>query len=105
MPLRRRRSHYQHVTEFERGRVVELLEGGISFRDIAERSGRNVFTVYVCWQQWSRERTERASATGMELHPTNLTSGTCMTQCMHVCMLVFKILAVKPVINIPAFHI
>ncbi|GBO08347.1 hypothetical protein AVEN_229903-1 [Araneus ventricosus] len=27
------------------------------------------------------------------------------TQCMHVCMLAFKILVVTPVINVPAFHI
>ncbi|GBN66271.1 hypothetical protein AVEN_232778-1 [Araneus ventricosus] len=29
MPLRRRRSHYQQLTEFERGRVVGLREGGL----------------------------------------------------------------------------
>ncbi|GBM24247.1 hypothetical protein AVEN_46030-1 [Araneus ventricosus] len=28
MPLRRRRSHYQQLTEFERGRAVGLREGG-----------------------------------------------------------------------------
>ncbi|GBM77764.1 hypothetical protein AVEN_231573-1 [Araneus ventricosus] len=37
MALRRRRSHYQQLTEFERGHVVRLREGGFSFRDIAER--------------------------------------------------------------------
>ncbi|GBM75265.1 hypothetical protein AVEN_214586-1 [Araneus ventricosus] len=57
MPLRRRRSHYQQLTEFERGRVVGLREGGFSFRDIAERLGRNVSTVHDCWQQWSKEGT------------------------------------------------
>ncbi|GBM09176.1 hypothetical protein AVEN_226691-1 [Araneus ventricosus] len=43
------------LTEFERGRVVGLQEGGFSFPDIAERLGRNVSTVHDCWQQWSRE--------------------------------------------------
>ncbi|GBL94677.1 hypothetical protein AVEN_83991-1 [Araneus ventricosus] len=57
MPLRRRRSHYQQLTQFERDRVVGLCEGGFSFRDIAERHGRNVFTVHDCCQQWSREGT------------------------------------------------
>ncbi|GBN18814.1 hypothetical protein AVEN_167375-1 [Araneus ventricosus] len=57
MPLRRRRSHYQQLNEFERGRVVGLREGGFSFRDIAERLGRNVSTAHDCWQQWSREGT------------------------------------------------
>ncbi|GBN55869.1 hypothetical protein AVEN_87235-1 [Araneus ventricosus] len=55
--LRRRRSHYQQLTEFERGRVVGLREGGFSFRAIAERLGRNASTVHDCWQQWSREGT------------------------------------------------
>jgi transposase len=49
MPLRRRRSHYQQLTELERGRVIGLREGGFSFRDIAERLGRNVSTVHACW--------------------------------------------------------
>ncbi|GBO37089.1 hypothetical protein AVEN_176224-1 [Araneus ventricosus] len=57
MPLRSRRSHYQQLTEFGRGRVVGLREGGFSFRDIAERRGRNISTVHHCWQQWSREGT------------------------------------------------
>lgn len=57
MPLRRRRSHYQQLTEFERGRVIGLREGGFSFRDIAERLGRNVSTVHDCWVQWSRDGT------------------------------------------------
>ncbi|GFU57216.1 uncharacterized protein TNCV_3634081 [Trichonephila clavipes] len=37
MPLRRRRSHYQQLTEFGRGSVIGLLEGGFSFRNIEER--------------------------------------------------------------------
>ncbi|GFW64128.1 HTH_Tnp_Tc3_2 domain-containing protein [Trichonephila clavipes] len=45
MPLRRRRSHYQQLTEFERGRVIGLREGGFSYRDIAERISWNVSTV------------------------------------------------------------
>ncbi|GBL79541.1 Dopamine beta-hydroxylase [Araneus ventricosus] len=42
------------LTEFERGRVIGLREGGFSFRDISERLGRNVSIVHDCWQQWSR---------------------------------------------------
>ncbi|GBM29648.1 hypothetical protein AVEN_125295-1 [Araneus ventricosus] len=57
MPLRRRRSHYEQLTEFERGRVIGLREGGFSFRDIAERLGRNVSTVHDCWVRWSRDGT------------------------------------------------
>ncbi|GBL99942.1 hypothetical protein AVEN_19431-1 [Araneus ventricosus] len=57
MPLRRRRSRYQHLTEFGRGRVVGLREGGSSFCDIAERLDRNVSTAHDCCHQWSREGT------------------------------------------------
>ena len=57
MPLRRRRRQYQQLSEFERGRIIGLREGGFSFRDIAERLGRDVSTVHDCWQQWSREGT------------------------------------------------
>ncbi|GBN81409.1 hypothetical protein AVEN_58133-1 [Araneus ventricosus] len=45
------------LTEFERGLVVGLREGGFSFRDIAERLGTNVSTVHDCWQRWAREGT------------------------------------------------
>ncbi|GBN08611.1 hypothetical protein AVEN_238086-1 [Araneus ventricosus] len=34
-----------------------LRESGFSFRDIAERLGRNVSIVHDCSQQWSREGT------------------------------------------------
>ena len=57
MPLRRQRRQYQQLNEFERGRVIGLREGGLSFRAIAERLGRNVSTVHACWRQWSREGT------------------------------------------------
>ncbi|GFW52466.1 uncharacterized protein TNCV_403941 [Trichonephila clavipes] len=53
MPLRRR-SHYRQLTKYERGRVIGLREGGFSFRNIAERLGRNVSTVHDCWEQRSK---------------------------------------------------
>ncbi|GFS55887.1 uncharacterized protein TNCV_2924651 [Trichonephila clavipes] len=54
MPLRRRRSYYQQLTEFERGCVIGLREGGFSLLDIAERLGRNVSAVYDCWERTQR---------------------------------------------------
>ncbi|GFW71141.1 transposable element Tc1 transposase [Trichonephila clavipes] len=57
MPLRRRRSHHQKLTEFERDRVIGIRKGGFSFRDIAERLGWNVSTVHDYWEQWSRDGT------------------------------------------------
>ncbi|GFS84826.1 uncharacterized protein TNCV_2957141 [Trichonephila clavipes] len=61
------RSHYQQLTEFQRGRIIGLREDGFSFfsfffRDNAERLGRNVSTVHDCWEQWSRDG--NASRTG-----------------------------------------
>ncbi|GFX95617.1 transposable element Tcb2 transposase [Trichonephila clavipes] len=52
IPLRRRRSHYQQLTDFERGRIIELREGGFSFRYVTERLGRNVSIAHYCWEQW-----------------------------------------------------
>ncbi|GFX50823.1 uncharacterized protein TNCV_2724061 [Trichonephila clavipes] len=46
-----------NIIEFERGRIIELQEGGFSFRDVAEKLGRNVSTVHNFWQQWSRDGT------------------------------------------------
>ncbi|GFV94544.1 transposable element Tc1 transposase [Trichonephila clavipes] len=57
MPLRKQGRHYQHLTDFERGRVIGLQEGGFSYRDIAERLGPNVSTVHDFEEQWSRDRT------------------------------------------------
>ncbi|GFX77074.1 uncharacterized protein TNCV_1072741 [Trichonephila clavipes] len=55
MTLRRRRSNYQQLAEFEQGSMIELKKSGFSFHDIEERLGRNVSTVHNFWQQWSRE--------------------------------------------------
>ncbi|GFU57511.1 HTH_38 domain-containing protein [Trichonephila clavipes] len=57
MTLRRRRSHYQLLTEFERDGMIELKKGGFSFYDIAERLFMNASAVHDIWQRWSREST------------------------------------------------
>ncbi|GFS90721.1 uncharacterized protein TNCV_3771441 [Trichonephila clavipes] len=56
MLIRRRKSHYEQF-KFERECVIRLREGDFSFRYIAERLGRNVFTVHDCWKQWSMDGT------------------------------------------------
>ncbi len=55
MPRIRVRAPYVQLSEFERGRIVGLREGGMSFRDIAERVGREPSTVHQCWTQWVEE--------------------------------------------------
>ncbi|GBM52031.1 hypothetical protein AVEN_42045-1 [Araneus ventricosus] len=65
MLLRRRRRQYQHLTEFERGCVIGLREGGFSFRDISERLGRDVsILVPVVTGRYSLKKTGVRSHTG-----------------------------------------
>jgi IS30 family transposase len=52
MPPVRRRAHYQHVTQFERGRIIGMRVAGLSYRAIAHRVGRNVATVLRCCHAW-----------------------------------------------------
>ena len=60
MPRIRRRNGYQHVSEFDSGRIVAYRECGLSFRDIATRIGRNPTTVMRIWNRWVQEgHTER----------------------------------------------
>ena len=39
MPRRHERAQYQQVSAFEQGRMVGLREAGLSYRDIAARTG------------------------------------------------------------------
>ncbi|GFV41295.1 uncharacterized protein TNCV_462901 [Trichonephila clavipes] len=57
MPVRRRRSHIQQLTEFERDHAIGLREGGFSFRVITERLGRHASAMHDFWEQWSRDGT------------------------------------------------
>ena len=57
MPLRKRRSRYQQLTEFERVSYNKAKRRGISSLDIAEKFDRDISTVHVCCKQWSREGT------------------------------------------------
>lgn len=71
MPRRRERMQYQHVSEFERGRMIGLRETGLSYRDIAARTGHAATTVMRVWNQWIEEgRTQRRAGTG----PHNVTT-------------------------------
>ncbi|GFU92201.1 uncharacterized protein TNCV_298311 [Trichonephila clavipes] len=45
------------VKKFERGRIIELREGGYSVLNITERLSRNVSTVKDCWYKWTRDDT------------------------------------------------
>ena len=65
MPRQRQRAAFHQLTEFERGRIIGLREGGFSYRAIAARVQRNSSTVMREWKQWTDEnRTTRKSGSG-----------------------------------------
>ncbi|KAJ8872507.1 hypothetical protein PR048_026113 [Dryococelus australis] len=64
MPSRRQRALYQHVSEFERSRMIGLRETGLSYRDISARTGHPATTVMRVWNQSIEEgRTQRRAGT------------------------------------------
>jgi transposase len=72
MPPVRRRAHYQHVTQFERGRIIGMREAGLSYRAIAHRVGRNVATVLRCCHAWFEDgRHQRVRGTGPRRRTTD----------------------------------
>ncbi|PSN31409.1 hypothetical protein C0J52_25475 [Blattella germanica] len=54
MPHRRERAQYQQVSPFERGRLIGLREAGLSYRDIAARTGHAATTVMRVWNEQRR---------------------------------------------------
>lgn len=56
MPLHRHRRQYDQLSEFERGRIIGMMEAGLSARRVASHLGRSDSTVRRCWDQWIRER-------------------------------------------------
>ncbi|GFW90609.1 transposable element Tc1 transposase [Trichonephila clavipes] len=71
MPLRRKGSKFEQISEFERGRIVGLREAGLSYGAVAARVQRNSSTIMRVSKQWTDEgRTARKSGSG----PRNVTS-------------------------------
>lgn len=59
MPRVRQCGNYRQLSEFDRGRIVGLREGGFSYREIANRLNRNQSTIMRCYQSWTRDGQER----------------------------------------------
>ena len=71
MPLRRKRARFEQLTEFERGRIIDLREDGLLYRAVAALVQRYSSTVMRLWKQWTDEcRTTRKPRSG----PQNMTS-------------------------------
>ena len=65
MPRRRERAQYQQVSVFERGRMVDILESGLLYRDIATRTGHAATTVMHVRNQWREAGlTQKRDGTG-----------------------------------------
>ncbi|GFS89389.1 HTH_Tnp_Tc3_2 domain-containing protein [Trichonephila clavipes] len=52
MPRRGIQSHYEQLSEFERGRIIELKEAGWANWRIARRMGRSDAAIRRYWQEW-----------------------------------------------------
>ena len=59
MPRQKRRRSYQQITEFARGRIMGMGEGGISYQEIAARMQCNSTTVMRIWKNWTEENQAR----------------------------------------------
>ncbi|GFU98625.1 hypothetical protein TNCV_3654561 [Trichonephila clavipes] len=46
------RAHYEQMSEFERGRIIEPKEAGWTNRRIAHHMGRSDVAIRRCWQEW-----------------------------------------------------
>ncbi|GFV89123.1 transposable element Tcb2 transposase [Trichonephila clavipes] len=55
MPLRHFRRQYEQLSQFERGRIIGMMEFGWSARLVARQLGRSYYVVRKCWDQWIRE--------------------------------------------------
>ncbi|GFV63190.1 HTH_Tnp_Tc3_2 domain-containing protein [Trichonephila clavipes] len=54
MPLRRFRRQYEQLSQFERGRIVDMMEAGWSARQVARQFGRSQCVLRRGWDQWIR---------------------------------------------------
>ncbi|GFU20840.1 transposable element Tc1 transposase [Trichonephila clavipes] len=64
-PPRRNKEKFQQPTNFERGKIISLREGGFSYRAIGARVQRDSSTVMRIWKQWIDEyRTTRKTGSG-----------------------------------------
>ncbi|GFV35977.1 HTH_Tnp_Tc3_2 domain-containing protein [Trichonephila clavipes] len=52
MPCVRSRYAYQHVSDFDKGRIVAYRNCGLSYHSIAVHVGRDPMTVRIIWNRW-----------------------------------------------------
>ena len=72
MPPRLNKDNFQQLTEFGRGRIIGLREGGFSYRIKVDRVQQNIFTVMRVWEQWTDEHriTRKTGSEQQKVTPT-----------------------------------
>ncbi|GFW17600.1 uncharacterized protein TNCV_2651581 [Trichonephila clavipes] len=55
MPLRRFRRQYEKLSQFEKERIINMMEPGWSARRVDRKLGCSDCVVRRCWNQWIRE--------------------------------------------------
>ncbi|GFW35087.1 uncharacterized protein TNCV_5066531 [Trichonephila clavipes] len=55
MPLHHFRRQYEQLSQFERERIIGMMEAGWSARRVARQLGHSDCVVRRCWDQWIRE--------------------------------------------------
>ncbi|GFW66671.1 uncharacterized protein TNCV_1371041 [Trichonephila clavipes] len=55
MPLCRFQRQYEQLSQFERGRIIGMMEAGWSARRVAPQLDRSDCVVRRCWDQWILE--------------------------------------------------
>ncbi|GFV61427.1 transposable element Tcb2 transposase [Trichonephila clavipes] len=55
MPLRRFRRQYELLSQFERGRIIGMMEAGWSAMRVVRQLGHSDYVVRRCWGQWIPE--------------------------------------------------
>ncbi|GFV85781.1 transposable element Tcb2 transposase [Trichonephila clavipes] len=55
MPLRHFRRQYEQLPQFEKGRIIGMMEARWSARRVARQLGHSDCVVRRCWDQWIRE--------------------------------------------------
>ncbi|GFV45316.1 transposable element Tcb2 transposase [Trichonephila clavipes] len=55
MPLRRFRRQYEQLLQFERGRIIGIMEAGWSARRVTRQVGHSDCVVRRCWDQFIRD--------------------------------------------------
>ncbi|GFW97391.1 transposable element Tcb2 transposase [Trichonephila clavipes] len=55
MPLRRFRRQYEQLSQFERERIIGMMEAVWSVKRVSRQLGHSDCVIRRCWDQWIRE--------------------------------------------------